>query len=125
MMVVFPHGTAGRILLSPCENPPGAEMKESSMAQISFEIMAEGGTLIVPPDVIEEIEQTFEYLAKNPGQNATATWADATEKNRWFRLARKYCAERPDGRLKIRQLPSKHLPENQARFTLTPDVAGG
>jgi hypothetical protein len=82
----------------------------------------QGATLDVPQDVKDEIDQLFDHLMANPGQEGFAEFDDAKEKREWLRQVRSYAISREAGALKFRQLPSKHLPDNQVRFSLARDI---
>ena len=82
----------------------------------------QGATLDVPQDVKDEIDGLFEFLTANPGHEGSVTFDDVAERNLWLRQARSYAKSREAGALKFRQLPSKHLPETQVRFSLARDI---
>lgn len=94
------------------------------MPNISFEdapVSGHGTTLIIPDEIISDVEEAYAFLIANPGKVAHMEAKDANELASWFKYARAYVKRRPDGALKIRRLPSKHLPDNHARFTLSVD----
>lgn len=94
------------------------------MPKISFQdapVSGRGDTLIIPDDVMSDVEEAFAYLNANPGKVAHMNADNPGELNTWFKFARAYVRRRPDGNLKLRRLPSKHLPDTEARFTLTID----
>jgi hypothetical protein len=90
----------------------------------------QGATLDIPQDVKDDVDGLYDHLRQNPGTEGFAEFeADkdsgrtaVQERDRWLRFARAYATSREAGALKFRQLPSKHLPENQIRFSLTADV---
>jgi hypothetical protein len=83
----------------------------------------QGATLEIPQDVKDDIDAIYAHLRDNPGQEGFAEFDTAEEVAPWIRFARAYATSREAGALKFRQLPSKHLPENQIRFSLNADVA--
>lgn len=76
----------------------------------------------VPQQVKDDIEAIYAHLRENPGTEGFATFDTAEEVPTWLRQARAYTTTREAGALKFRQLPSKHLPTNQIRFSLTADL---
>jgi hypothetical protein len=82
----------------------------------------QGATLEVPQDVKDDIDAIYAHLTANPGTEGFAEFDTDEEVQPWLKFARAYATSREAGALKFRQLPSKHLPANQIRFSLTADL---
>lgn len=76
----------------------------------------------IPASVVKEVEQLYAELSKAPGSEAAIVFKDQDERLQWTAQARAYCSTREKGALKLRQLPSKNLPENEARFSITANL---
>ena len=94
------------------------------MAKIAFVNKPKPGTatIEVPAEVAKDIEDAYAYLREHDGQEATADFDTADERNEWLRQVRYYCQTREAGVLKFRQLPSKTMPGEMIRFQITADV---
>lgn len=76
----------------------------------------------VPQEVKDDVDGIYAHLTAHPDQEGFAEFDTKAEKNTWMNQARVYCKSRAAGALTLRQLPSKHLPENQVRFAITADL---
>jgi hypothetical protein len=82
----------------------------------------QGATIDVPDEVKNDIETIYETLRQNPDEEGFVEFDNADEVNKWMSQVRSYCRHRQAGALKFRQLPSKHLPDTQIRFSLAADL---
>lgn len=92
------------------------------MAKIAFADKpreGSGHTLQVPAEIAEDMETAWKFLSENPDKEGFAEEDTKEALNKYIRLARVYLAGRDGGPVILRKLPSKHLADNQCRFTLT------
>jgi len=82
----------------------------------------QGATIDVPQEVKDDIDAIYTHLSENAGTEGFAEFDSADEVATWLKQVRAYVVSREAGALKFRQLPSKHLPDTQLRFTLTADL---
>ena len=82
----------------------------------------QSATLEIPQEVKDDIDAIYAHLTANPGTEGFAEFDTADEVAPWLKFARAYSGTREAGALKFRQLPSKHLPDTQIRFSLTADL---
>lgn len=99
----------------------------------------QGATLDIPQAVKDEADELYNFLRENTNEEGFVEFAHESgtewdklneeqqkevtkERDTWLRHIRAYASTRQAGALKFRQLPSKHLPANQVRFSLTADL---
>jgi hypothetical protein len=111
--------------------PRKVVMAKRLMTAVQAPKPGQGATLDVPQDVKDEIDGLFAHLTEHPDQEGFITFEPedgqemtdvVKEKNRWLSQVRSYARTREAGALNFRQLPSKHLPDNQVRFSLKRDI---
>jgi len=101
---------------------PGKAVMAVKITAVASPKPGQGATLDIPQDVKDDIDAIYAHLRENPGTEGFAEFDSADEVNKWLAHVRAYVRTREAGALKFRQLPSKHLPDNQLRFSLTADL---
>jgi len=79
-------------------------------------------TVDVSEQTKKEVEEVFATLVSKPGSEAHLAFGTPDELTKWMREARAYCKTRKAGALRIRQLPSANLPDNEVRVNITNDL---
>jgi len=82
----------------------------------------QSSTLDIPDEVKNDVDATYDALRQDSNAEAFAEFETGDERKLWLKQVRSYVATRETGALKIRVLPSKHLPETQLRFKITADL---
>jgi hypothetical protein len=83
----------------------------------------------IPAEFIEEFEQAWSELQKNPAHELRVEFDDEAERNTWLTNAKSYSEQRMDengdsAKLKVRALPKRNLPKTTAYIAIARDIPG-
>lgn len=83
----------------------------------------------IPAEFIEEFEQAYAELVKNPNHEFRVEFDTEAERNEWMTHAKSYGEQRMDAegnsaKLKIRATPKRNLPKTVAYLAITADIEG-